>query len=398
VYIYGFSKVDEPESTKTKTMSSCGSKTAVSSSSSLSLSSQNAFGHPYFIKGNKSLCLSMGRNQARDRRRKKPPVFTTRNEAGGDNQQQQQQQQQQQTPSSSSSSMINVAAAWQQYSSYNNMSNNSLLSSFGGRVHQQQQQQQQRHLLQEQYHNQVFPSLQQQPMPHDYFYLQEQQQQRQQLDTGIGGIPTNISSLQLQHHHDVDSLTAMSPIRSTRLQNFNITTGSLVQPFSNNSSSSNNNYNAPAAAAVAVPPPTAGSALLDAETRLFQTGYPELLSLPPGPRTTDAKKAVKWDGSGDTTKVSHNNDVLGKKRGIEVGWKQAADDDDRKSAKTTTTATTASTANSCENTGFHSSSMNDSMLWTALLEPRPIEEMIAQPITRRAEEDKIRGEEQREHR
>jgi hypothetical protein len=288
--------------------------------------------------------------------------------------------------------MIDVAAAWHQHSSYNNMSNNSLLSSFGGRMHQQQQQQQQqqqRQLLQEQYHNQVFPSLQQQPMPHDYYYLQEQQRQRQQLDPGIGGVPTNISSLQLQHHHDVDSLTAMSPIRSTRLQNFNITTGSLVQPFSNN------NNNATAAAAVAVPPPTAGSALLDAETRLFQTGYPELLSLPPGPRTTDEMKAVKWGGSGDATKFSDNNDVLGKKRGIEVGWKQDADDDDRKSAKTTTTASTAS---SSENTGFNSSSMNDSMSWAALLEPRPIEEMIAQPITRRAEEDNIRGEEHREHR
>jgi hypothetical protein len=283
VYIYGFSKVEKKGP------------------------SQGAFSHPYFLRDNKELSLSLGRNQVADRRRKRQPPPTSNTTAAGTGTLQQQQQQQHRLVASATLDAMGdddiASVLLQGQSRLDHLVNPRLfqqqLQHVPNSLSIQQRQQQQTCIgdLQQQ----TLPSslsLQQQSRPSSWdtmsgdlgvigSLLQQQQQQTSSRLPQFNALQQQVrrsslsqqlaltSSLQLQ-----ESINNISPIRSSRLVG------------------SQHLY------------PSPGSALLEAETRLNLTGSPshsisnESKKDPlddhqsSAAATTGIASMIKWDRSG----------------------------------------------------------------------------------------------------
>ena len=202
----------------------------------------------------------------------------------------------------------------------------------------------------------------------------------------------------------------MSPIRLTRLINYSMLPSST-------SSQSNTSFNAnmpapsqqqtqPAGASAVV----AGSALLDAETRLFQTGYP-------GRRTDDSvyhqqqqqqqqqqyggDRMMKWDSRNKSPRRDNDSDISDvmvrekgdvTKQSSILGRRRTSRDrgynEDYKTASAGPAGPAAASKTTTEKTTSDADTewtVDERSIWE-LLEPRPIEEMVARPIQRRRDQ------------
>jgi len=370
LYIYGFSKIE------------------------LKGPSQGGFSHPYFVKDNRALCLSLGRNRAGDRRRKKPPISFPATRTAGD---------------------------------YNNHSSATAAVPFlpyhpmFQRPYPQQQQQEQQSLLGQRY-SLPFPgsvpssdSQSTYQTSNNRIMMQQPQQPLSLSQYSLSNVGSGSSSQQ-QHHQQqqqqpVNFQDSLSPIRSTRLL---AATNPMMQM-------------------------QPGSALLDAATRLLRTGSPSPHIMqpqhpqqsPPGGggmvlnsdgqgmvKKDDSKVGIKSGGqeiSGTITDQLRYEQSQHRQGGTASGpindntnsnlmmvkWGSFSSDGSNSSRKNISSGANTDTCTNSRKRQESSSrptsspsstrkaegdNSGDAAIWE-LLEPRPIEEMIARPIQKNREKD-----------